>query len=68
MTASLDASLDRAVTIALVLVVLLSGTELIYAVGHRDTISVGLASLMLLVAVAPLASEARGWLGRRNRS
>lgn len=66
--ASLEASLDRAVTIALVLVLLLSSAELIYAIGHHDTVSVGLASLLVLVALAPLASETRAWLDRRTRS
>ena len=57
-----------AVVLILLLVLLLSGAELIYAIGHHDTVSVGLASLLLLVAIAPLASETRAWLDRRTRS
>lgn len=62
-----DTAFDRAVTTALVLIVLLSGAELIYATGHGDTFWQSLALILFLVALVPLASETRERLGRRHQ-
>ncbi|MGZ3422083.1 MAG: hypothetical protein ACXVEF_29065 [Polyangiales bacterium] len=61
-----EASLDRAVTVALVLIAVLSSAELAYGIVRRDALSVSLATLLLLIALAPLASDTRAWLNRRS--
>jgi hypothetical protein len=64
-TRSEEETLGRAVTVALILIVALSSAELVYGMARRDPLSVSLATVLLLVALAPLASETRAWLNRR---
>jgi hypothetical protein len=58
--------MDRAITVALVSIVVLSGAELVHATVHHDTFSQSLALVLLLVALFPLASETRDRLTRRR--